>query len=97
VEAAEAREAADLKPAGVQPDAQVLRRLRRALLDHLTLGEEAPVGFTRRRPFTYPPTTSRASSRSGISEIYTLEGRRIVHVEVFLERSHARQAAGLEE
>jgi hypothetical protein len=32
-----------------------------------------------------------------ISVIYTLEGRRIVQVEVFLEPSDALQAAGLRE
>jgi ketosteroid isomerase-like protein len=40
---------------------------------------------------------SRATVEMCISVIYTLEERRIVRVEVFLEPSDARQAAGLSE
>jgi ketosteroid isomerase-like protein len=39
---------------------------------------------------------SRATVEMSISVIYTLEGRRIMQVEVFLEPSHALDAAGLE-
>jgi ketosteroid isomerase-like protein len=57
-------------------------------------GNDRVVAITRQRGIG---KVSRATVEMGIGAIYTLDERRIVRVEVFLEPSHALQAAGLPE